>query len=432
LASAFETALIAGGFGVLFALLPHALNSIDDQARFDDIEQLLQHGHLTSGRFSLVMPLASAPFLLLGKLLASPEWWAERFNVIVLAVGVMTSFRLLRGRAEVALVRTTVLVLCFASFLTSALRGYGPETLSATLVAVGIVAVVTGRRRSGWVAIVIGVVNTPPALAGLGVLAAVELLRTKRLRCLLPVAAAAALIMAEAWIRRGGPFVSGYEGDRGVTTILPYSGRPGFSYPLLFGIAAILFSFGRGLIFYMPGLLLWLSAGTRRLAQRCRSTVVLMLLFLAGLVLVYAKWWAWYGGIAWGPRYFTFAAIPASLLIAVRLTRTRASALFDVITIAVLAASTWVSIAGGVADLQWLDNFCTQDNYSVESLCWYAPEFSPIGHALVQFPALTTSTAVVVGYCALVFAYLAARPFANLVREVGPLWRLAWNTQWRL
>jgi hypothetical protein len=157
-----------------------------------------------------------------------------------------------------------------------------------------------------------------------------------------------------------------------------------------------------------------------------------MMLFLAGLVLVYAKWWAWYGGIAWGPRYFTFAAIPASLLIAVRLTRTRASALFDVISIVVLAASTWVSIAGGVADLRWLDNFCTQGNYSVESFCWYAPEFSPIGHALVQFPALTTSTAVVVGYCALVFAYLAARPFANLVREVGLLWRLARNTQWRL
>jgi hypothetical protein len=430
--AALEIVLIAEGFVVLFALLPHEFNSTDDQARFADIEQLLHHGHLTSSHFSLVMPLVSAPFLLLGEILASPQWWAERFNVIVLAAGTMVAFRLLRGRAEAALVRTTVLVLCFASFLTSMLRGYGAETFSATFVAVGIVALVTGRRRSGWAAIVIGVVNTPPALAGLGVLTAAELLRTKRLRCLLPVAAAVVLIMAEAWIRRGGPFVSGYEGDRGVTTILPYSGRPGFSYPLLFGITSILFSFGRGLIFYMPGLLLWLSAGTRRLAQGCRSTVASMLLFVAALVLVYAKWWAWYGGIAWGPRYFTFAAIPASLLIAVRLTRTQASVRFDAITIVVLAASTWVSIAGGVADLRWLDNFCTQDNYSVESLCWYSPEFSPIGHALVQFPALTTATAVVVAYCALVFAYLAARPLATLVRALGTVCRLAWATDWRL
>lgn len=428
LVAALETGLIAGGFGVLFALLPHAFTSIDDQTRFDDVEQLLQHGHLTASHFSLVMPLASAPFLLLGKVLGSPEWWAERFNVIVVAIGTLIVFRLLRGRADVSLVRIAVLVLCFASFLTSALRGYGAETFSATMVAVGIVALVTGRRLSGWAAIVIGVVNTPPALAGLAVIAVAELLRTKRLRCLAPLVAAVALIMLEAWIRRGGPLATGYAGDHGVRTILPYSGRPGFSYPLLFGIASILFSFGRGLLFYMPGLLLWFGVETRRLAQSCRSTIVLMLLFVAGLVLVYAKWWAWYGGFSWGPRFFTFAAIPASLLIAVRLQRPSVSVLSAGVTVVVLAASAWVSIAGAVADLEWFAKFCNQDNYALESVCWYTPEFSPIGRPLVQFPALTVSIAVVLGYCALVFAYLAARPCITLVRGLGTVGRLAWAT----
>ena len=430
--AAFETGLIAGGFGVLFALLPHAFNSIDDQTRFDDVEQLLQHGHLTSGHFSLVMPLASAPFLLLGKVLGSPEWWAERFNVMVVAVGTLVAFHMLRGRADAALVRVAVLVLCFASFLTSALRGYGAETFSATLVAVGIVALVTGRRVGGWVAIVIGVVNTPPALAGLALIAVAEALRTKRSRCLVPLVAAVALIMLEAWIRRGGPLVTGYKGDHGVRTILPYSGRPGFSYPLLFGIASILFSFGRGLLFYMPGLLLWFGVETRRLAQHCRSTIVLMLLFVAGLVLVYAKWWAWYGGTSWGPRFFTFAAIPASLLIAVRLQRPSVSVLSAGVTVVVLAVSAWVGIAGAVADLQSLDEACNQNKYLYESLCWYTPEFSPIGQPLVQFPVLTVSTAVLVAYFALVFVYLAGRPVATLVRALGTVFRLAWATDWRL
>lgn len=432
LAPAFETALIAGGFVVLFALLPHALTSSDDQTRFDDVEQLLRHGHLTASHFSLVMPLASAPFLLLGKVLGSPEWWAERFNVIVVAVGTLIVFRLLRRRADVSLIRTAVLVLCFASFLTSALRGYGAETFSATMVAVGIVALVTGRRLGGWVAIVIGVVNTPPALVGLAVIAVAELLRMKRLRCLAPLVTAVALIMFEAWIRRGGPFVTGYAGDHGVKTILPYSGRPGFSYPLLFGIASILFSFGRGLVFYMPGLLLWFGVETRRLAQSCRSTIVLMLLFVAGLVLVYAKWWAWYGGFSWGPRFFTFAAIPASLLIAVRLQRPSVSVLSAGVTVVVLAVSAWVSIAGAIADLDSLARFCNQDNYALESICWYTPEFSPIGNPLVQFPALTVSTAVVLGYCALVFAYLAARPCITLACGLGTVGRRAWATGWRL
>src|SRR6185312_552701 len=104
-----------------------------------------------------------------------------------------------------------------------ALRGYGAETFSATMVAVGIVALVTGRRVGGWAAMVIGVVNTPPALIGLSLIAGAELLRTKRLRCLAPLVAAAALIMLESWVRRGGPLVTGYHGDHGVKTILPYS-----------------------------------------------------------------------------------------------------------------------------------------------------------------------------------------------------------------
>jgi hypothetical protein len=66
--------------------------------------------------------------------------------------------------------------------------------------------------------------------------------------------------MAEAWLRRGSPFVSGYAANHGDRTILPYSGRAGFSYPLLLGIASILFSFGRGLVFFSPGLVLWLDS----------------------------------------------------------------------------------------------------------------------------------------------------------------------------
>ena len=432
-AGLIESALIAGGFGVLFALLPHSLDSVDDgRSRFDDIEQLLNHGHLTSSHFSLVMPLASTPFLLLGKVIASPEWWAARFNVIVVALGTVVAFRLVRGRGQGELVRRTVLVLAFASFLTSGLRGYGAEVFSATLIALGIVALATGRRVGGWSAIVVAVANTPPALAGLVLVSLAELVRTRRVRTLLPVAAAALLIMAEDWARRGGPFDTGYAGDHGVVNLLPYSGRPGFSYPLVFGVVSILFSFGRGLIFFMPGLLLWFGARTRKLAADCRSTVVLLLLFVAGLVLVYAKWWAWYGGLVWGPRFFTFAAVPASLLIAVRLRHAGASLVADGVTLAVLAWSAWVAVSGAIADLVSYANFCSQNGYSVEPYCWYSPEYSPLGHPLVAFPTLTTSTAIVVAYCVLVFFYLAARPLLNVVRALGLPFRFAWAADWRL
>ena len=196
----------------------------------------------------------------------------------------------------------------------------------------------------------------------------------KRLRPLLAVAAGAALVMAEAWLRRGSPFTSGLEGNRGVTTIMPYSGRPGFSYPFLLGVASILFSFGRGLLFFTPGLFLALGPRTRRLVP-AKRVATLQVAFVAGLVIVYAKWWAWYGGLGWGPRYFIFAAVPASLFLATRLHAEDDTIGGHAITLLVLTLSCWVGFTAALGDLQ-RQTFCAAQNYQSEALCWYTPGYS--------------------------------------------------------
>jgi len=430
--ASLEWALLAGGLVVLFFLLPHGLAG-DDLTRFDDVERLLHDGVLSESRFSLVMPLVSAPFLLLGEVVASPEWWAARFNVIVVAVGLVVAFPLLRTRIDERLFRQFALVLLFASLLTNRLRDYNAEVLTATLVAVGIV-LITSRRHAvaGWIAVVVGVVNTPAAIVGLGLVVAAEVLRERRLRPLVWVAVAAGAIMLEAWIRRGGPFTTGYEGDHGIRTVLPYSGRPGFSYPLLFGLLSILFSFGRGLVFFTPGLLLWLNARTRRLVGNERRLIVAMLLFVLGLIVVYAKWWAWYGGLSWGPRFFLFAAVPASALLAVRLRHPGRSASATLLVLGVLTLSAWVAVSGVVTDLSEL-GFCAQDEYALESLCWYTPEYSPLWRPLVDFPELSASTALVAAYSVLVYAYLAAPLCARLLDASKALRPRGWRAAgWRL
>lgn len=430
-APAVESALLAGGFLVVFFALPHALAG-DDHRRFDDIEQLLHHGQLTDSRYSLVMPLFSAPLLLLGEVVRTPEWWASRFNVVVVAVGSLAAYRIVRGRVDAGVVRKLVLVLLFASYLTNRLRDYGVEVLTGTLVTLGILLLVTGRRALlAWALIVVGVVNTPAAIVGLLLVVAAETVRTRRLRQLLPLVAAALLIMGEAWLRRGGPLVTGYEGDHGVRTVLPYSGQPGFSYPFPLGLASILFSFGRGLVFFAPGLLLFLDPYTRALLGTCRRAVLLILLFVAGLVLVYSRWWAWYGGLSWGPRYFVLAALPASIALAVRVADAGRSAARDAVTLAVLALSAWVGLSGAVADVNALGS-CTQNNYALESLCWYTPEFSSLWRSLVQFPVVTTSVVVVTCYTLLVFAYLAAPLALALVRAARAAPSASWLYGWRL
>jgi hypothetical protein len=419
-ASVLERGLILGGFLVLFFLLPHALFGIDDYTRFGDIEALLHHGKMTSSRYSLVMPLSSVPVLALGNLVESRTWWAGRFNVIVVALGVLASLRLLRGRLDPQLLRRVVLVLLFASFLPDLLRNYNAEVLSATLVALGIICLATGRHGvAAWAAIVIGVVNTPAASVGLVALAALEAVRTRRIRYLAPIGAAAGLIMLEAWIRRGGPLASGYGDNHGVRTIMPYSGLPGFSYPFLLGLLAILFSFGRGLLFFTPALSLWLDGRTRRLVPG-RRAVTMMLLFTAGLVLVYSKWWAWYGGIGWGPRFFAFATLPASFILAARIQRAGESARADAVTLAVLTLSAWVGCAGAIADVNAIARFCKAANYQHEQLCWFTPDYSSLWQPLRRFPQLTTSTTLVALYFGVVFAYLASPLVLGLLRSLHP------------
>jgi hypothetical protein len=426
-----ELGLIVAGFGVLFFFLPHALVG-DDNQRLNDIELLLHHGRLSDSKYSLVMPLLSVPVLLLGTVVESSAWWAAHFNVVVVAAGVAVSCWLLRGRADPRLLRLIVLVLLFASFLTDRLRDYNAEVLTATLVAVGIICITTGRHVvAGWVAIVVGVVNTPAAIVGLGLMAGWETVRNRRFRYLAPVVAALALIMLENWVRRGGPLVTGYANDHGFRTIMPYSGQPGFSYPFLLGVAAILFSFGRGLLFFMPGLALWLDGRTRRLVRPApgQPAVTLMLLFTAGLVLSYAKWWAWYGGLSWGPRFFLFAAIPASVLLAARIWRAGRSPGADGVTLVVLVLSAWVGCAGAINDRQQALSVCSAGHYANEQLCWFTPDFSPLWQPIRQFPHLTAATTVLALYCVAIFCYLAAPLVIGLLRSVHlpPSWAKGWR-----
>jgi hypothetical protein len=429
--AAVERALLLVGFLVLFALLPHGLAG-DDFTRFADIEQLLHHGSLSNSRYSILMPLISAPVLLVGETVRSPEWWAARFNVIVVAAGALVVFRLLRDRVDRRVLRQALLLLLFASFLTNRLRDYNAEILSATLFTLGTVLLVRGRTLSGWTAIVVGVVNTPAALVGAVFVAVAEAFHTRRLRHLAVPVAAALLIMGEAWIRRGGPLTTGYAHDHGATTILPYSGKPGFSYPFVLGLLSILFSLGRGLVFFMPGLLFSFSTVTRRLLKEYRYLVLLMLLFVCGLVAIYAKWWGWYGGLTWGPRFFVFAAVPASILLAVRVRHaTELSPTANALTLLVLVLSGWVGVSGAVADLSTLD-FCARNDAALEAFCWYTPEFSPLWHPLVTFPELTWRTEIVVLYCGVVFVWLAAPVVSALARAVRAHGVESLATGWRL
>ena len=244
----------------------------------------------------------------------------------------------------------------------------------------------------------------------------------RRSRLLLPALGVVG-IMAENWIRRGGPLITGYEGNRGFTTLLPYSGMPGFSFPLVLGVLSILFSFGKGLLFFTPGLVLSGAESAEFAATATlRRLMTLLLLFVAAMVVAYAKWWAWYGGWFWGPRFFLLASVAASLALADRLARPFESVSKNLLLVCVLMLSTWVAIDGAIFGQNGLDQIALANNSALEWVVWYVPQFSPLWYPVVRHTRVPPIDWLLVMYCSGVAAWLGV----DVVRSIAShfmLWR---------
>ena len=123
------------------------------------------------------------------------------------------------------------------------------------------------------------------------------------------------------------------------------------------------------------------ETNTENIKQQIKTSIVLLidvlLLFVSGMVLTYAKWWSWYGGNSWGPRFFLIGCVPASLILAIWLSDRQQKMIGLVSGCFILILSSWVCIQGFVYAEKNLE-ICTQNNYTQEFLCWYTPEFSPI------------------------------------------------------
>jgi len=407
-----EITLIVVGLIVLFFCLPHFVSG-DGYIRFRALRRLVNADRIVSMGYSMVGPLFALLFWPLGKLYQSAEWWMARFNFFVFAAGLFFFYRLLRSHLDPAIVRRFLLILMFGSMFPNHLKDFYGETFTAVTVGLGVLATQLGRPAWGWSGMVLGVVNTPASMGGLGAVGVSETLNKKRFRFLLAPMAGALLYLAESWIRRGTPWSSGYEGNTGAETVLTYSGQPGFSYPLFFGLLSLLLSFGKGLAFYAPGLLLSFTAAMRSLGQELSRSHRLWMWFLMGLLLVYAKWWAWYGGWVWGPRFLLFASIPASFALAVSLSRLTPALARNLLLLGLLALSFWVGANGAVYGLQGLED-CRAAEY--EFLCWYVPEFSPLWRPFVVGSSFQGKELVLLGYGFAIFLYLALPIAAELGR----------------
>lgn len=399
-----DLALLFAGLAALWAI-PHHIGG-DGEVRFAALTRLLEEHRLATPRYSMVGPIFALPLHALGA--------TALYNVTLFTVALGVFWRELRDR-------TLLLLLVFASMFPNHVQVFYGETFTALAVSVGVLWLSRGRALAGWIAIVLGAVNTPASVLGVAGIALLEAKRNKRLAPLAAPVAVVVLACLENYVMRGHPLHTGYEGDVGFKTAMPYSGKPGFSYPFFFGVLAILFSFGKGLVFFTPGLF---AAPAKDAPERLRVVHRSLAAFVVGLVLVYARWWAWYGGTFWGPRFFLVASVPASIALATRLRSTEPSApLPNALLALALTLSFWVGVDGLVFDISGL-GVCSEDGFSLEALCHFTPELSPLWHPFVDFasavPERTRPLAIAAClFWAAALGWVGRRVFAQLARDLA-------------
>lgn len=370
---------------------------------------------LETTRYLALGQVIDQPVPLLFSILALPLYHfgdvVVLFNMAILFTGLAAMAIILWRVAPADVLRRFTLIVLAASMFGHHTQVFFGELMTAFFVAIGMALMVTGWSTLGIAAGILGAVNMPASVPALSLMLLDRAKPPYRvLKAAWPAAICAVVLMLEYYLRRGDPFSTGYEGDFGRQSILPYSGLPGFSYPFVFGVLSILFSFGKGLALFAPGLWLMLRRTADRMPDALRLFQRHGVWFLAGLVIVYAKWWAWPGGWFWGPRFFLFASIPASFALAIHLSDTRATTAAKALTVAVLAWSAWVGISGAVYGQNEMGICSAEAN--IEPLCWYAPEFSALFRPFIVPKALNTSERIVFAY-SVVAAVVLAIPFGR-------------------
>jgi hypothetical protein len=403
-------ALAASALVLLFAIVPHGVYG-DGYVRFLKLDKLLREGTLATERYSYIGPLFASPLWIFGD---ARLWWCARFNVLTLAAAVAGIWWATRSAAVADERATFVLLLVATGMMPNATLDFYGELFSAVAVGTGLLIVTLRGRGAGWIFVVLGVANMPASGGGLLLAAMWRFWRSRRIDGFVATALAVALILAENVVVRGTPLDGGYVRDRGLITVMPYSGMPGFSYPFIFGLVSQLLSFGKGLLFFAPGLLL--VALARRTRPQLAPFFDLSITFVIGLVLVYSQWWAWYGGWTWGPRFLLYATFPSSLALAVAL-HAQASPARVIAAAAIALWTVWVGAAGAVFNLRGLDT-CTANGYALEHLCWYVPDFSPLFRPLVLPPGpLVTWQKIWLLFAAVVAAMLVTSRSGPLKKE---------------
>lgn len=382
----FEWILLITGWLILLATLHPGIGS-DGAIRYQALIQLYEYGSTPNIKYSLIQPILSVPFIWVADIFSITRLVTAYFNFTAFVIGTLIIYHSMKVVVGYSIARYFLIILTATSMVPHHLQHYFGEVLTGLLLWYGFISYFRNPVIS-VMAISIAIINSPALIPALVVTALIRFIRKKYDWLILVMVLVTVMgFLLEVFLKYGSltnnPYFSA--GETGYRTILPYSGLPGFSYPLFFGVISILFSFGKGLVFYIPGIFLIMSDNVRKEIKHIDLPWDIALIFMLVSILTYGMWWSWYGGNFWGPRFFLFLCFPASLFLAIlinNMTVYKNNFLFLMISF-VLLLSIWVGIDGYLYGQANMDA-CWGNNYALEFLCWYVPEFSALWRPFVE------------------------------------------------
>jgi hypothetical protein len=118
--------------------------------------------------------------------------------------------------------------------------------------------------------------------------------------------------------------------------------------------------------------------GISRTGDRGAGVEHALWVLAAALVPIYATWWAWFGGVSFGPRFFVVAAIPAAMATADVVCRSDRSLLRSAVAVLSVVLTSWVCISGAIFGVTStaFDWCAAGGGFTNNVLCLYTPEYS--------------------------------------------------------
>lgn len=387
--------------------------AIDDWRRQRALEAFV-HGNGTVMKYSVIMPLVALVPYWLARGLGVGSLVYDHFNVLVwvpwsLLVGARLE-RLRTSRFAVGVVTLTTASM-FAPFVTV----FNAEAFSLMFVSAGLLVALDagGDRRAargiGVVLVAIGAANIPVQILAIAVAGCYLWWRHRQVWLLGAAAIAVAVQVGDVLWTTGSFGLTKYPQEWWESPLLPWGRVVEFGYPFLFGVVGILVSLGRGIVWFQPGLFVRTPDAP---VDHVRTWRRLMTVMVVAMIPVYAKWWAWYGGFTFGPRFFLIGAVPAAVAMCDGLVFARRLGHWAVAA-ALTLWSGWVAIVGVLYfATPRADYLCRLDDFRYEPMCWWVGEYSPLLAPTWDRSALTPA--------GVVFALVAGSAVVAVVALLTP------------